>query len=415
MLHDLRLFAATDPFVATRMSRGAGLKLLMTLAAVTLFSALSLILAILGALAPSGLPGSVASNDFSAFWAAGRLGLTDPVATLSYDRLLEIQNWPSSDPARYMAFAYPPLWLVAMLPFGALSYAAAWPLYLGVSVGCFLYALWFALSGVRWERPFLVIAGIAAPSALYVLVAGQTTMLWLALLLAATASLLRGGPIVAGLICGLLAFKPQLCPLIAVAFIAYAAPRPAMRPAIPAAAVSLLATCTLPLLYTGWGYWPAWLDAVNEMAARISATENAWGAMIPWYPAFRVAGFGYEAALLLHVGIALALAACVAALWYRAQVHPYLRIAGLLLAIPLVAPTSWYYEALAISLAAVFLAAARYDTTSWRRWHLVLLWLLPGILPPLGTTLPMPLVIAPLATVLMIGVLREARRAQVVV
>ncbi|MEM8758965.1 MAG: hypothetical protein AAGE83_01400, partial [Pseudomonadota bacterium] len=59
--------------------------------------------------------------------------------------------------------------------------------------------------------------------------------------------------------------EPQLAPLVAIAVVAYALPRPALRLAIPAAFLSYAAVCLLPLLHTGSSYWVDWFGAVGDM------------------------------------------------------------------------------------------------------------------------------------------------------
>ncbi|MEL7140199.1 MAG: glycosyltransferase family 87 protein [Pseudomonadota bacterium] len=418
--HQKGLFAAGR--MVDRFESATALKILVGLVGLVIFSAISVIWGQLAGLAPMGEPGSVAANDFSAFWAAGRLGLSEPLAVLDPAKLAAVQNWPGTGTnteantgthtgaQSYFPFAYPPAWLMMMLPLGALPYAAAWPLFVVVGLTAFAASLWAALSSVPSARASLTLAAIAAPVMLFSFVEGQTPLLWLALVLAITTALFAGRPILAGLLCGLVAMKPQLAPLIAIAVVAYALPRPALRLAIPAAFVSYAAVCLLPLLHTGASYWVDWFGAVGDMASRIAVADNAWAAMLPWYAALRVAGIGHGLALALQSGVAVVIAAAIAWLWWRPHIPVFLRLAGLLVAVPLAAPSAWYYEALAFSTAAVFLAAARYDRTALRRLHLILIWALPGYLAPLGQVVPLPFVTAPLATLLLLNILRDAKR-----
>ncbi|MEL6575217.1 MAG: glycosyltransferase family 87 protein [Pseudomonadota bacterium] len=391
-----------------RMAGDAGQKVLLFLTALVFFATLSLFSANLRDLAPEGEPGSVVPNDFSAFWAAGRLGLAEPLAVLDEARLSAVQNWGPDAKDPYFPFAYPPGWLVAVIPFGALPFAIAWPLFVLVGLAAFGAALWPSLPGMVAERRALMLAALSPPLLFFVLLAGQTTLIWLALLLVAATALLSQKALLAGAVVGLLAIKPQLCPMVAAAFLGYALSHVQARMAVPAAALSVLGVCLLPVLHTGWAYWPAWLGAAGTMAEQIALAANAWDTMLSWYPALRVAGLGHEAALSAQAAVSLSLAAGVAWLWWLKDVTASLRLAGLLLAIPLAAPSAWYYEGIAFALAAVFLAAARYDSTMGRRLHVILVWALPGYLVPLGTVLALPLVTAPMASLLFIGVLREA-------
>ncbi|MEL6767587.1 MAG: glycosyltransferase family 87 protein [Pseudomonadota bacterium] len=396
-----------------RLASDVGLKILFCLAALVCFATISLFAAQLRALAPAGEPGSLVANDFSAFWAAGKLGWSDPLGVLDVERLSAVQRWPADGFIPYFPFAYPPAWLMAMLPLGALPYAIAWPLFSATGVVVYAAALWWTLDGLPSERGALMMAALSPPLLFFVLIEGQTTLLWLTLLTVAVAALASGRAILSGAICGLLAFKPQLCPLVAVAFIAYAVGQPRARTAVPAAAVSVAMVCLLPVIHTGWSYWPVWAEAAVKMGAEIAHAPNAWDSMVSWYPALRAVGMGHVMALVAQGSVSLALAAGIALLWWRPGVDQALRSAALLLAIPLAAPTAWYYEGVAFALATVLLVAARYDRTVWRRLHLILLWALPGYIVPLGATLPLPLLTAPLATLLFAGVLREAsaRRA----
>ncbi|MEM6974274.1 MAG: glycosyltransferase family 87 protein [Pseudomonadota bacterium] len=358
-------------------------------------------------LTPPGTLGSVTPNDFSAFWAAGRMALeAGPVATLNPATLAPVQLYEPATGGRehYFPFLYPPAWLVTSLPLGALSYAVAYPLFvvlsfLGFMAACTLIAPPGALA--RRRTTFAMLAGGALLMFAQVY-AGQLTLLWTAALIASLALAERGRPVAAGLVLGLCSIKPTLCLLLPIAVIASGD-----RRYIASASVSVILVAALPTLWTGPEYWSAWLGALAEQSDRAGNNIESLRGMLSWYAVLRDLGIDQPAATAMHALVTLTAAVAVGIAWWRAGI-PFAARAGLLLiAIPFASPYAWYYE-----LAVVFAGMLYLGRAGWGRspvsWVLFLIvWALGGFLPFLSSIIEFRYLMAPLVTVAFIAALAQ--------
>ncbi|MEM6677088.1 MAG: glycosyltransferase 87 family protein [Pseudomonadota bacterium] len=414
--------AAAPRAAGVLIAGGAGQKIAVIAAFIVLIAALAVISSVVSGLTPDGTAGSVYPNDFSAFWAAGRLALeAGPVAVLDQQQLIAVQRYPEEAAGAYFPFAYPALWLAVSTIPGALPYALAWPLFVVMTLLAMSLASAWALrvagegSVPVWPAVLML---LGTPLLFFVLVAGQTTLLWTALAMAGLAALGTKRPLLGGALLGMLAFKPQLGPMIAVALLSYGALHRDGRRAVLAAAASVLAGLALPTLWTGVDYWPAWLGAVSTMGAQVEGADEARRVMLSWYALARGLGLDHMAALALHVTLALILAGALAIAWARplpARTFGF-RAGALLIAVPMAGPSSWYYEALIPAAGCALIAMAeaasplggRPGASRAMRPLLLAAWLLPGLLVPLQPVLMLSSITAPLfSTLVLLAVMRS--------
>jgi hypothetical protein len=114
-------------------------------------------------------------------------------------------------------FIYPPVTLLLALAFGWLPYLASLIVFLGVTLGMLVAALWQWQARAE-ERRLLLLGVLLCPATAYIIGSGQLDFLMAACVLAAMALLPRR-PFAAGLVFSLLCLKPQLVPLVPVALI----------------------------------------------------------------------------------------------------------------------------------------------------------------------------------------------------
>jgi hypothetical protein len=105
-----------------------------------------------------------------------------------------------------LPFRYPPFYALAFAPTSRLSYEASFLVWTAISFGCLLLA--GRLLGVGW-RPWLLWSLCFYP-VFAAFSYGQNALVSLAVLSGAAALWLRGRPFLAGLVLGLLSFKPPL-------------------------------------------------------------------------------------------------------------------------------------------------------------------------------------------------------------
>ncbi len=292
-----------------------------------------------------GLP--TFNNDFRIFWAAARLAIIEnPLSVFNVEKIIEMHGIIDE---RWMPWAYPPAFLIALLPLGALSFPVAWIVFSAVSVLALLVAI----------RPFagglvpVWLAFVFAPAYVPALFMGQTSLLWAAGLLAALASMRDNRPILAGIFIGLLTLKPQLGIVIPVALVASGAWR-----TIIAAIVTTIATSSFSTYVVGIDYWPELRAMAHQHFEVISASIADNDLMVSPFGTLTGLGVPMSTALVLQWCTTLLAAALVAVAWRSDRVSFDLKAATLFITILLSTPYLWYYEAALLAPAALFLLRA---------------------------------------------------------
>jgi len=193
--------------------------------------------------------------DFHALWVSGVLA-HDGRPLVNYDEaaLHAEQVARGIDAHHYNPFPYPPTLLMLLAPLGGLSLPWAFMAFMGGSAALYLAAMtWGRARDWRWWA-----GALAAPAGGIALVSGQSGFLSGALAVGGLRLATRR-PVLAGVLFGLLAFKPQLGLLIPVVLAAAGLWR-----VVVSAAATVLACVALSSLAFGWETWPAW---VHQMAA----------------------------------------------------------------------------------------------------------------------------------------------------
>ncbi len=304
-----------DPHNVLGRSRAA--TLLVTLAVINIGYAAALIwLAYIArdarVLASTGLP----IPDFTAFWAAGRLALEGTPA-LAYDwqahRAVEVAGL-GHDFTNWMPWHYPPPFHLLITPFAVLPHWGAMALWCGLTLGLYLWTCWRILP----DRLALLAALAAAPTAM-ILVNGQTGFLVGALLGLALLEIDRR-PVRAGLLLGLLGFKPHLVAVIPLPLIATG------RWATVAGGLAMLAILVaVSWAALGTAAWTAFLDSTTETAkvfASTGAAEQRWEMGASLYGGMRHFGAGFEASMAVHFVAALAVLVALVTAWRNPATTP---------------------------------------------------------------------------------------------
>jgi alpha-1,2-mannosyltransferase len=280
---------------------------LLTLAAVAAFVA-----KMAGALDPPGTP--PLALDFDAFWTAARIACAQG-ARFAYDnRVVEAfeRAHTTMTAPGYLAFYYPPSFLLLCLPLAALPYAGALLVFEAVQAALLLPALKRILDTANGNTRWGWLPVLAAPGFTMNVFSGQNGGLSAACLAGAMLTLERN-PWLGGACLGLLSCKPQLAACVPVALLAARRWRAALAAAITAAMLALAATLVL-----GPGAWQGFLG--NAPAARhdIETIAMKWPMMQSFYAGIRMAGFPAWAAYAGQAVIApLALALLVSVCWRR--------------------------------------------------------------------------------------------------
>ena len=286
------------------------------------------------------------------------------------------QDWLSA-PIEFRPWFYPPSFLVLLLPFAPLGFAASYVAFQILTAAFLATALIKGASSPVLSR--YVAAGVLiSPAAAINIVDGQCAFLVAALLIAGV-RLLPLQPILGGILLGLLSFKPQFCLLVPVALVALR-----QYKALLAAAGSALALVVLSVIIFGLDVWLWWIpQAINnfiEPDAKWLSYGRIWGHSV-WACAV-LAGIPPRLASVLQIA-AIAGGMVVAYLAFRSTLSRDKQLAVLLAATVLAAPHSGAYDATLLAAAVELWLAANIKTWRLLDWFLALgIWMVPILSPP---------------------------------
>lgn len=318
-------------------------------------------------------------TDFSAFWGASHLALTQG-ALQAYDvrqlTAVIVQYGTLGKGAELiLPWLYPPTFLLMVLPLSLLPLTLSYLLFLA-GTGLVYFRSISALAGAQhpW-RQGVWLPVLAAPATLITILAGQNALLTAGVAGAAVYTLNKR-PVLAGVLIGLLAIKPQLAVLFPLALAISRAWR-----ALASALLTTTAFVGVSVLVCGWRTVPAFLaNAQWVRASFIEGGANLWWGMPTPIAAARLAGVSVTGAYAIQVLIALAMAGAMVYVWRRTTAFE-LRAAALAIATLMVTPYLRDYELtwLGIAIAGVVGDGVRDGNglSGGERGLLVVAWLLP--------------------------------------
>lgn len=324
------------------------------------------------------LPFQVKNKDFANYWMAGHLMLDGHGSLLfgkpdNYFAAMKTVFGADYPPHNW---SYPPHAVLFLLPLGLFGYMPAMALFLGFTLSLYLLA-------VQSLRPSwtLVAAILLTPFIVGNLVATQNGFL--------TAALMVGGlalrdrkPVMAGILFGLLTFKPQLGLLLPLLLIYE------RRWTVIAAAT---ATTIMLVMLSVFAFGPeSWSDYVHYVVPKQTEIMNTFGGDFPHmigsaFGSARSLGLDAATAMGIHLPFALiGFALFLLILWRLA--NPHARAFAMLIANMLVVPYSVAYDfgALATFAALWPLDRERSQLALPLRLSLILVAILPIAMLPLG-------------------------------
>ncbi len=292
------------------------------------------------------------SGDFFALWSWAKIASNHPVAEL-YDagKLHDAQLALGMLPLEQAPFPYPPTFLLMLWPLGFLSYGAAYAAWIGVTLPLCLLA---SCAGARGKAP-MAVATLLAPTTAVCLVCGQSGFL-LAALLVGGLRLLPRRPVLAGVLFGLLAYKPQFGILLPVALVAAGQWR-----CIAAACATTAGLVVVTVAAFGASMWETWWRALPVYAAWFYKVMVANPLMPTVLTNLQRLGASQGLARAAQVAAALAAGIVVWRAWRRLP-HS-LAVPALLAATCLATPYAFVYDLPMLSSAVFLFAAHRLRST----------------------------------------------------
>lgn len=289
--------------------------------------------------------GKPLGTDFSNVYAAGILAQRGE-ADVAYDWAREHATEKEifgRDDVPFYGWHYPPLFLMAAAVLALLPYG--WALFAWMAATLPAYV---ATMRAIVPMPGTVLAALSFPAVFVNLGHGQNGFLSTALIGGALL-LIDVRPILAGVLIGLFAYKPQFGVLIPLVLLVTG-----RWTVIASAAATVLAACAATFALFGSKVWIAFA-ASTEITRRIvlEAGGTGWEKIQSLFSAVRMWGGGIEAAYAAQLALTLAVAASLVWLWRSSATHE-LKAAALSLGTLLATPYVLDYDLVMLAVAIAF-------------------------------------------------------------
>ena len=391
-----------------------------------------------GASGPNDSHGRPLGTDFASFYAAGTL-VRDGLAAQAFDQAVHFAREQAifGPATQYYAFQYPPVFLLVAGALAALPYVPALIVWQLATLLLYLATIHAILKTPSWpgvSRPSTTALRITeqdvdarpkpghdeekagrAPDRLWLLLAlafpavfinlghGQNGFLTVALFAGALAVLDRR-PLVAGILIGLMIYKPQFGLMIPMVLIATGRWR-----VIFAAAATVVALLLVTLIAFGPDVWPAFMASMTF--TRIVLLEQGDVGFFKMQSVFawvRLWGGGVTLAYVIQSLVTLSVAAALVWFWRSAARYP-LKASALLIGTLLATPFCLDYDLMLLAPAIAFLAidGNRDGYCAWHKLVLAALWLVPLIARSVAEAVSVPLA-APVMILAFLFVLQRA-------
>jgi alpha-1,2-mannosyltransferase len=352
----------------------------MVAAAVLIASAAGFLFLVVTAKGGVDLQGRPIGTDFANVYAAGTYVLEGnpnaPFDSLSqYTREQAIFGAST----QFYGWHYPPYFLFVAAPLALMPYGLALFVWQAVTLVLYLLAIGailkaFAPDGEAGTNPLWLLLALAFPAVLINVGHGHNGFL--------TAALIGGGlvcldrrPLVAGILFGLLVYKPQFGLLIPVALAAGGYWRPFISAAITVVVLTIVTTLTF-----GTSVWHAFLvGAEFTRTVVLEQGDTGWYKIQSIFSWARMWGAPVPLAYGIQLVVTLAIGVATAWLW-RSKSAPFpVKAAALCLAAILATPYTLDYDMMVLAPAIAFLAADGFSRGfgPWQKTTVAALWLVP--------------------------------------
>jgi alpha-1,2-mannosyltransferase len=353
-------------------------------------------------------------TDFSDIYAGGTYVL-DGTPALAFDppqqHAREQAIFGAATP--FYGWSYPPFLLFVSAALALMPYPAALAVWQGSTLLLYLGMLWALLRSVKARPeeasalardPLWLLLAVASPAVFVNLGHGHNGFLT-ATLIGMALVVLDRRPILAGILLGLLSYKPQFGVMIPLVLIASARWR-----AFTSAAATVLVLTIVTTLAFGPDIWRAFLDSMpftREVILEQGGT--GWYKIQTVFSWVRMWGGSIHLAYAIQGAVTVTLAGALVWLWRSGAAYP-LKAAALIIASLLATPYGLDYDFVALAPAIAFLAAdglAR-GYAPWEKSALAFLWLMPFAARTIAEQTLIPLGVPAMSLVLVLVLKRAA-------
>src|SRR5579863_6814675 len=348
--------------------------------AVLIASAAGFVFLVATAYGAVDLAGRPLGTDFSNVYAAGTYVLGgDTNAAFDPPQQFAREQAIFGTATQFYGWHYPPYFLFIAAPLALLPYGLALAVWQAVTLGLYLVMMWgivtspslrAAEGGDDWM--WLLLA-LAFPAVLINIGHGQNGFLTAALMGGALV-LLDRRPLAAGILFGLLVYKPQYGLLLPVVLAVSGRWK-----CFAAAAITVVLLSIATTLAFGASVWSAFLESTHFTRVVVLEQGNTgWYKIQSVFAWARMWGAPIPLAYAMQGAATVALAAALARLWRSGAPYP-LQAAALCLATILATPYSFDYDMMLLAPALAFVVGDGFNRGfgPWEKTILAVLWLMP--------------------------------------
>lgn len=321
---------------------------------------------------PSGKP---IGYDFITFWSAGHLTLAGrPELAFDVQTIFAAQRVAVPGSEKIFLWHYPPMFQVVAAALATLPYLLSYFVFMAISLAAYAAVLRRLI-----DTDDAVVLLLAYPGVLVATLHGQNSLISTALL-AAIILTIDKRPALAGMLIGLLAYKPQLGLLFPLVLALTGRWR-----VFAWAAATVVVFAGVSTLLLGADLWRVFIANTPVVRDVMETGQLPWAKMPSAFIFLRMLGVGQTFAYGAQIVVALAVAAVVCWVWFRAGPT---RLAGatLVTGTLLLPPYIFDYEMalLAIPLAILAVDLARRGASLRQKALLLAVYVAPPLVGTLG-------------------------------
>ena len=314
------------------------------------------------------LMGKPIGGDFSAFWAASHMVLSGEAAAVYKDDIIFAVEKSIAGVDYRNPVPYPPVWFLVIAPLALFAYIPALILWLTLTFSAFLYVT------CRFAPHTMTIwLTLSFPGTFQNVIHGHngfvtTSILGLALLI------IEKYPLMAGLVLGLLSFKPHLVMIVPLFLVVGKAWR-----TLAGMVISVLFLMLASAIIFGIDAWVGFLEKIPFMMQLMENQFLQMHQVVSTVGALLLLGIPYHIAIWIHLLCSLIGIGLTAITWYRNEPN-YVKHSLLVLSVLLVTPYANSYDLTLLALPICWIGWEVYkrsEITNLSSFFLIASWFLP--------------------------------------
>lgn len=307
------------------------------------------------------------ARDFIAFWATSKLILVNqPAAAYDFGTLVSVIKQSVGYEVK-LAWLYPPTLQLFVAPIALIPYKTAYALFISFSLLIYIYS-----SKLLIKKNSHLLGIISFPAVYLCIIYGQNSIFTAALVLFFIFYIDKK-PVLAGLILGLLAVKPQMAILFPIALLAGRHWR-----ALASAASTQIFLILVSIYFFGIETWIAFFDTSKQPVEWIQSGLLSWEGMTSLFSFSKILGSNNVTAYIIHTAFSILF---LLMLWYTWRNHKDIKLRSSTLVLAALTATPYIQEYELVWLIIPLLLLTQYAMIhGWHKWQrelYILAWITP--------------------------------------